>query len=138
MGKHIVVVGAVMLREGLVLCAQRGTGALAGFWEFPGGKIEPGETPETALVREIDEELRCRIAVGDEVATTTHKYDFGIVALTTFWCTLVEGTPQPTEHSELRWVSPDDLDLLTWAPADIPAIQIVRTTHWPGDQHSGT
>ena len=70
--KQINVVGAVIVRDGLILCAQRGPGGnLAGMWEFPGGKIEPGESPRDALVREIDEELRCEVVVGDEVTTTT-------------------------------------------------------------------
>lgn len=100
MGKEIVVVGAVIERQGLILCARRADrGPLGGMWEFPGGKIEPGETPRVALEREILEELRCHIEVGDEVTTTRHGYDFGIVTLTTFRCHLVHGTPLTTEES---------------------------------------
>lgn len=94
-------------------------------WEFPGGKIEPGETPRDALIREIDEELRCKVVVGDEVTTTTHDYDFGRVTLTTFWCELVGGEPSLTEHAAVRWLSPEDLHLLEWAPADIPAVAMI-------------
>lgn len=124
--KQINVVGAVINQDGRILCAQRGPGGrLGGMWEFPGGKIENGESPRDALIREIDEELRCEIAVGDEVTTTRHEYDFGVVTLTTFWCALVAGTPTLTEHAEVRWLGPDELDQLEWAPADVPAVEII-------------
>jgi 8-oxo-dGTP diphosphatase len=126
MRKQIDVVGAVMLRKGSILCAQRGPlGALAGLWEFPGGKIEHGESPRAALEREIGEELECVIAVGDELTTTTHAYEFGDVTLTTFWCVILSGTPKLTEHSSVRWLPPGDLGALNWAPADIPAVQLI-------------
>ncbi|MBH0109783.1 (deoxy)nucleoside triphosphate pyrophosphohydrolase [Salinibacterium sp. NG22] len=127
MKKQINVVGAVIVREGLVLCAQRGThGALAGMWEFPGGKIEAGETPRDALAREITEELECEVAVGKLITTTTHEYDFGTVVLTTFYCELLSGTPVLTEHAEVRWLAPADLSSLEWAPADIPAVELIQ------------
>lgn len=126
MSKQIDVVGAVIVHEGLILCAQRGPkGSLGGMWEFPGGKIEAGESARDALIREIDEELRCEVAVGDLITTTTHEYDFGTVTLTTFWCELVAGEPVLTEHAQVQWRSPDDLAALAWAPADIPAAQLV-------------
>lgn len=124
MKKQINVVGAVIVKDSEVLCAQRGpAGSLAGMWEFPGGKIEPGETAREALQREIVEELECQVAVGDEVTTTRHEYEFGIVTLTTFYCELVAGTPKLTEHAEVRWLAPDVLGALDWAPADIPAVE---------------
>jgi 8-oxo-dGTP diphosphatase len=130
--KQINVVGAVItaggqLPEQRVYCVQRGPdGALPGMWEFPGGKIEPGESPREALVREIREELECEIAVGDEVTTTAHTYDFGVVHLSTFWCELLEGTPTLVEHADEAWVAPADLGRLDWAPADIPAVEIIQ------------
>lgn len=127
MSRQIDVVGAVVVRDGLVLCAQRGPGGDLPFrWEFPGGKVEPGESPRDALGREIEEELGCRVAVGDQVERTAYAYDFGTVTLTTFWCQLVAGEPSLTEHAELRWVAPRALDELDWAPADVPAVEAVR------------
>lgn len=126
MKKVIHVVGAVIRSEDKVLCAQRGTrGALAGLWEFPGGKIEPGETARQALEREIAEELRCVIEVGEPLTTTEHEYDFGIVSLTTFHCRLLDGSPTLTEHMDVRWLSPDRLAEVEWAPADIPAVRLL-------------
>lgn len=127
MKKDIHVVGAVVLSAGRVLCVQRGPqGSLPGLWEFPGGKIEAGETPQQALAREIYEELQCHVAVGEQITTTRHEYDFGVVHLTTFYCELLDGSPQLSEHSELRWTNPADLRDLAWAPADIPAVQMIE------------
>lgn len=124
MKKQINVVGAVLIKDGLVLAAQRGEKmSLAGLWEFPGGKIEAGETPQQALARELQEELHLGAQVGDEVESTTFEYDFGIVTLTTFYCTLQHGEPVLTEHAEVRWVEPSQLPTLEWAPADIPAVE---------------
>lgn len=127
MTKHIVVVGAVIVRDGQILCARRAAGStLGGMWEFPGGKVEPSEAPEDALAREIDEELGCTIDVGPKITTTSHAYDFGTVNLTTYYCSITRGEPQPHEHSELKWAAPDELSRLEWAPADIPAVQMIR------------
>lgn len=125
--KSIDVVGAVIQDHGRVLCAQRGPkGALAGLWEFPGGKVEPGESARAALQREITEELRCDVEVGETITTTRYEYDFAIVNLTTFWCTLVAGTPQLTEHAEVRWLRGPELGELEWAPADVPAVHLIE------------
>ena len=116
MTRQINVVGAVIVSDGLILCAQRRTkGSLAGCWEFPGGKIEQGESARDALEREIAEELECVVEVGREVTTTTHEYDFGVVTLTTFYCRLTDGTPQLTEHASIKWFAAD-LDTVEWAP----------------------
>lgn len=126
MKKEINVVGAVVVDNGKVLSAQRSQSmSLPGMWEFPGGKIEQGETPRDALVREMQEELLCTVEIGDEVASTRHEYDFGFVTLTTFYSRLVDGTPRLTEHSEIRWIDAAELDSVEWAPADVPAVQRV-------------
>lgn len=130
MTKRINVVGAVLTDGTKVLAAQRGEGmSLAGMWEFPGGKIESGETPQQALQRELEEELHCSADIGEKVVTTEHEYDFGIVILTTFFGTIVDQEPTLTEHSEVRWVEAADLSELSWAPADIPAVDRV-TAHF--------
>lgn len=120
------VVGAAIMRHGKILCAQRGPGrSLEGYWEFPGGKIEPGETPRQALEREISEELRCRVEVRERVCTSRYSYEFGRIELSTFVCHLIEGDPHLTEHEQIRWNEPDDLNGLDWAPVDRPAVAIL-------------
>ena len=124
MKKNIYVVGAVIIENDKILCAQRGpTKSLPLKWEFPGGKIEAGESPQEALRREIKEEMQCKVEIGEQIEHTVYEYDFGIVHLTTFKCKLVEGKPVLTEHVAIKWLSPDQLGSLDWAPADIPAIE---------------
>lgn len=128
MTRRFNVVGAVIVSDDRVLAAMRGpSGSLPNMWEFPGGKIEDGESPQEALAREIGEELLVDIKVGDEILTTTHDYEFGVVTLTTYYCELRCGTPQPTEHAAIRWLTPDELASVEWAPADVPAVERVRS-----------
>ncbi|MBW3094221.1 (deoxy)nucleoside triphosphate pyrophosphohydrolase [Bifidobacterium sp. 64T4] len=125
-GRVINVVGAAIVSEGKVLCAKRGDGkSLAGYWEFPGGKIEPHETAREALHREIEEELLCEVNVADEVCTSSYGYDFGTVTLTTFVCHLTAGSPRLTEHEEIRWLTPKNMPELDWAPADREAVELI-------------
>ena len=124
MKKNIHVVGAVIVQNGKIFCAKRGQDkTLAEKWEFPGGKIENNETPEEALKREIQEEMKCEIEVDKQVEHTVYEYDFGIVHLTTYYCRLVSGKPMLTEHIASKWLAPEELEKLDWAPADIPAIE---------------
>lgn len=124
MKKKIHVVAAVIENEkGEILAALRSSEmSLANYWEFPGGKIELGETKEQALRREIQEELGCTIEVGSPVEDTIYEYDAFTVRLETFMAKIVEGEPVASEHAELRWLSRNELFELEWAPADIPAI----------------
>lgn len=123
MANQIHVVGAVIINQGLVLCARRGMQtSLPGLWEFPGGKIEEGESPVAALIREIHEELGIELIVGKEITTTSHQYEFGTVNLTTFYCEIAEGAPVALEHDSIAWHKPEDLQSLEWAPADVPAV----------------
>lgn len=127
MKKTINVVGAVFIRDGRVLAAQRSEKmSLPLFWEFPGGKIEQGESPVEALKRELREELNVLAEVGEHVETTVYEYDFGVVALQTYYCTLLAGEPELTEHTKIRWLAPSELFSVEWAPADVPAVEKIN------------
>ncbi|MDY0407056.1 (deoxy)nucleoside triphosphate pyrophosphohydrolase [Virgibacillus sp. 179-BFC.A HS] len=124
MKKAIQVVGAIIMKNNRILCTQRGPSKdLAYKWEFPGGKIEKGESAQAALKREIQEELKCTIEIVGLVEQTVHQYEFAIVHLTTFLCKLMEVPPTLTEHMALKWLKPNELLSLDWAPADLPAVK---------------
>lgn len=122
--KAVHVVGAVILNERReILCALRSKNmSLPGMWEFPGGKLEPGESPQQSLVREIKEELGCDIEVGDFITECTHHYPNVIVHLSTYFARIVHGQPKATEHEKVVWLPVDQLKSLSWAPADIPTV----------------
>lgn len=125
MKKLIKVVGAIIENENNeVLCALRSTKmSLPNLWEFPGGKIEKGESLADAIIREIKEELCCTVSFIDVFNENTHEYNNFIVNLTTARCKLVEGQPTANEHDKLIWLSKENLTSLNWAPADIPAVE---------------
>lgn len=127
MKKQIRVVGAVILDEqDKVLCVQRPEGKnLALKWEFPGGKIEKGEAPKEALIRELNEEMGCKIEVLDEITTTIYEYDFGVVELSTYYSRISEGEINLYEHVDMKWMKREEIHTLDWAPADFPAIEII-------------
>jgi len=125
-GYSIAVVGAALFRDSQVLVAQRGSGmSLAGKWEFPGGKLDAGETPERCLVREILEELRVEIKVGQWLGRGSATGEGRTIQLDVYACSLVAGEPEPVEHAELRWLQGDQLHDLDWAEADIPVLPAV-------------
>jgi 8-oxo-dGTP diphosphatase len=123
-----VVCAVIHDAGGRVLAARRPSGkAQAGRWEFPGGKIEPSEAAEAALVREIEEELGCTLAVGAALTPVDHPYPGGIIRLRPYRAEIVGGPPVAHEHSELRWVGREEAAALDWAPADVPVLAEI----WP-------
>lgn len=129
MKKTVHVVGAIIENEkNEIFCALRSPDmTLPNYWEFPGGKIEAGESPEEALAREIKEEFNCSIQVGKKVEDTTYEYEKVIVRLETYMAKLVEGQPIAQEHAETKWVSREEMTQLNFAPADIPAVEKITS-----------
>lgn len=126
-----ILVSAVALidQDGRVLLAQRPEGkSMAGLWEFPGGKIEPGETPEVALIRELEEELGINTWASCLAPLTfaSHSYDDFHLLMPLFACRKWEGTPMAREGQTLKWVLPKDFKNYPMPPADIPLIPILR------------
>lgn len=127
MAKKIEVVGAVLINEDRVFAAKRGPGkSMAGYWEFPGGKVETDETPEEALARELREELKIDVTVGEFIVTATHEAGTAVIELSTYLCTIIEGVPVLTEHEEFRWLPVSELSDVEWAPADIPTVELLQ------------
>ncbi len=116
--RSIEVVAAVILKGGKVFATQRGYGDFKDWWEFPGGKIEPGEAPEHALVREIKEELDADIQVGEKIKTVEWDYPQFHLTLHCYWCTLVGEALHLNEHEAAAWMGKDNLMDLRWLPAD--------------------
>ena len=117
----VQVVGAAVVRDGRVLASRRtGPAHLAGMWEFPGGKVEDGESDEQALVRELTEELGVAVAVGERVGPELDLS--GTAVMRVYLATLVSGEPQLNDHDEHRWLSADELYDVPWIPADAPAL----------------
>jgi 8-oxo-dGTP diphosphatase len=122
--KSIVVAGAVIVNNRhQILCALRSENmSMPGLWEFPGGKLESGETVEDCLVREIEEELGCTVAVGALIEDVVYDYPTVQVRLITHFATIAAGTPIPREHARLEWLAASKLEKLDWAPADVPTV----------------
>lgn len=120
--KTINVVAAVIMKEGWVFATQRGYGEFKDGWEFPGGKVEAGESPEEALRREIREELEVEVNVGDLIDTIEYDYPAFHLSMKCYACTIAGGSPHLLEHEAARWLSADQLDSVAWLPADITLI----------------
>lgn len=126
--KHIQVVAAIIHdNRGRIFATQRGYGDMKGGWEFPGGKIEPGETPETALQREIREELDTGIAIERLLKTIEWDYPAFHLTMHCYLCHVVSGTLTLKEHESARWLSANELDSVAWLPADKEIIGDVKT-----------
>lgn len=124
---QVRVVAAAIVDAGRVFAARRAPGMTrAGLWELPGGKVEPGETDAEALAREVAEELGLRVEVGAFLAEADHAYADVRVVLAAYACRIVSGTPTLHEHDAMRWLGPDELDRVTWAPADVPLLAAVE------------
>jgi 8-oxo-dGTP diphosphatase len=118
----LVIVGAAIVVDGRVLgCERAEPPEAAGKWEFPGGKVEPGESDVAALVRECAEELGVQVAIGDRIGEDI-PLAHGRAVLRVWLARLLSGTPEPLEHASLRWFGPDDLDSVPWLPADAPIV----------------
>lgn len=120
--KEIEVVAAVIFQDGKVFATQRGYGPFKDGWEFPGGKIEAGESPEEALRREISEELETKIEVGELIDTIEYDYPDFHLSMKCFACRIVSGDLHLVEHEAARWLNADQLDSVDWLPADITLI----------------
>jgi 8-oxo-dGTP diphosphatase len=123
--KTIDVVAAIIVKDGQVLATQRGYGEFEGGWEFPGGKVEPGEAPEAAIVREIREELDAQIAVDDFLMQVEHDYPTFHLSMKCYLCSL-ESSFQLLEHHAAKWLGMADIDSVDWLPADIKVVDALK------------
>ena len=124
--KTIRVVAAVIKDKDKIFATQRGYGDFKGGWEFPGGKIEEGETPQEALKREIMEELDTEIAVGELIDTIEYDYPTFHLSMDCFWCTIVKGNLVLLEAEASKWLTKDDLYSVEWLPADAGLIKKIE------------
>lgn len=120
--KRVEVVAAILIHNNLVFACQRGFGEFKDGWEFPGGKVEAGESPEEALRREIREELEVEVNVGDLIDTIEYDYPAFHLSMKCYACTIAGGSPHLLEHEAARWLSAVQLDSVAWLPADITLI----------------
>lgn len=124
--KTIDVVAAIIVKDSKILATQRGYGEFEGGWEFPGGKVEEGETPEQAIVREIHEELNAKIAVKDFLVQVEHDYPTFRLSMKCFICILADPTFQLLEHHAAKWLDLQHIDSVDWLPADIKVVNAIK------------
>lgn len=135
MAKKIIKVASVAIIDqdkNKVLAGKRNADRLVGgMWEFPGGKIEKGETPQEAAKRELKEEFHDEVQIGPQLGeTVSYEYDFGIVKLTVFFAKLLTNNFDLVAHSEVEWLSTDEVQKLNWAPADAPLVKELARTNF--------
>ena len=123
--KRISVVAAVIRDGERIFATQKGYGNYKGWWEFPGGKIEAGETPQQALKREILEELDTEIEVGDLITSVEYDYPEFHLSMDCFWCTVTSGKLVLKEAEDAKWLSKDELMSVKWLPADLEVLEII-------------
>lgn len=124
--KTVRVVAAVIRDNDKIFATARGYGELKGGWEFPGGKIEEGETPQAALKREIMEELETEISVGELIDTIEYDYPTFHLSMDCFWCEIISGDLVLKEAEDARWLTKNELDDVPWLPADITLVDQIR------------
>lgn len=128
----IDVVAGVIIKDNLVLVARRAAHKhLGGFWEFPGGKVEPSESQTDALCRELDEELAINVRVGKKIEESIFQYESKKIRLIGFWCEWLSGEPTLKDHDLVQWLEIHELTTLTWAPADIPIVDAILVSNLP-------
>ena len=134
----VAVAAAIIEHDGKILACQRATGDYAEYWEFPGGKVEPGETSQQACKREVREELACRLSTTWLLDTFSYEYPEFHLVMDCFVCMLVPGSePQPLEHAQMRWLAKDELLDVEWLPADNGLVRLLGT-QWEavfGNEH---
>ena len=125
--KRIEVVAGIIQDMGRVFATQRGYGSYKDFWEFPGGKMEPGETPQQALARELKEELAIDVNVGGLLCTVEHDYPEFHLTMHCYFCTIAGGkSPELLEHEAAQWLVRDELDSVNWLPADVKVVAALK------------
>ena len=126
--KQIEVVAAIIRKGDKIFATQRGYGEWKDWWEFPGGKMEPGETPEEALVREIREELSAEISVDEFLCTVEYDYPEFQLTMHCYLCSLLTEALHLNEHEAARWLTTNELDSVKWLPADVKVIEELKNT----------
>ena len=124
--KQIHVVAAIIKQDDKIFATQRGYGEFQGMWEFPGGKIEPNESKETALIREIKEELDVEIQVNDWITRVEYDYPSFHLSMDCYFASILSGDLVLKEHLAAKWLGKDELDSLKWLPADITLIKQLK------------
>ena len=125
--KQIEVVAAIIRKGDRIFATQRGYGEWQDWWEFPGGKMEAGETPEEALVREIREELSAEISVDEFLCTVEYQYPAFHLTMHCYLCSLVTEALHLNEHEAAKWLTKDELDGVKWLPADVEVVEVIKS-----------